>query len=348
MSRETSKHLNTNVLIGFTEKRGNAWHYRADLQDIDPVTGHVGNHYRGPIPIDHVERRLFDWDVAEMPSYAGMPGGEDGEALEVIEDPHRKALVHPETGEIFNVVSKKYQPHQYRETLLEMTGRILDDDLSIGSAGLLRGGARAWVSVEIPETVKTKDGVAFRPNLISCTSFDGTLPTTWKRHMTIVVCDNTMDMAMAEKGQEHKIRHTKNSLKVLNAREALNIVFEDTEAFENKLNALCHKRVTTKQWANFLDVHIPLPEEDGRGKTMAEQKRDQYENLWRNDERVSPWKGTRFGVLQCANTWQHHMSSLKGGETMRAEKNMVNALNGSTGRDDAQTIADLEKAFALA
>lgn len=29
MSKETLQHLNTNTLIGFTDKRGHAWHYRA-------------------------------------------------------------------------------------------------------------------------------------------------------------------------------------------------------------------------------------------------------------------------------------------------------------------------------
>lgn len=345
MSRETAEHLNTNILIGFTEKRGNAWHYRADLQTVDPVTGHVGNHYRGPIPIDAVQQRLFNWEAVESPVYVGLPGDED----EVTYTPQFKAIVHPETNQVFKIFSDGYQVHQYSETLIDRTAAILDDgQLAIGSAGLLRGGARAFVSVEVPETVKTKDGVEFRPNLIACTSHDGTLATTWKRHATLVVCDNTMDMALGERGQEYKIRHKKNSLKLMESREALNIIFEDTEEFENELNLLCHKRVTEKQWTKFLDVHIPVPEKDGAPKTIAENKRNEFDDLWRHDERVAPWKGSKFGVLQCANTWQHHLSRVKGGEDMRADKNMEDALSDKITRYDAQTLADLEKAFALA
>ena len=43
MSRETLNWLNTNTLIGFTDKRGNAWHWRAQEQDG------ASNHYPGPI-----------------------------------------------------------------------------------------------------------------------------------------------------------------------------------------------------------------------------------------------------------------------------------------------------------
>lgn len=689
MSRETYTTLNTQTLIGFTAKRGNAWHYRADMQEIDPVTGHVGNHYPGPIPIEHVEKRLFNWEAVSSPVWVGRPGNDD----ELIEAPKFQAVVHSETEEVFKIFSDTYEIHQYQETLIERTQNILDDDLQIGSAGVLRNGARAWVSVEVPNTIKTKDGVEFRPSLIACTSHDGTLATTWKRHATLVVChaantfvidgewrglvqdhpsatepvlrngreieirgipfsehvseehrywvrerrrnltpkkrvqldsassvigtdreaawveardispvkheigfpidmreesvptgisdlesawilgygwgnghankannrqitlsiptaredlihrvstfakaagwkgkptvkqgcvqitfsndalnsalkefthegwaqkvpavwveraplewqralvqgyyaadgntdttegciissvsldgllslrrilsrlnvpssirrgsdpslrstiqgrqvnaqlsytirfyvnveqlgystrfhgkfshpsiedgymwsrvesvnewqgevwpitteshqyvtdfglshncDNTMDMALAEAGQQHKIRHKKNSVNrmITEARDALNIIFDDTEEFENELNLLCHKRVTEKQWGKFLDVHIPVPDKVGSGKTLAEKKRDEFEDLWRHDERVTPWKGSKFGVLQCANTWQHHLSRVKGGEELRADKNMEDALSDRTAKYDIQTLADLEKAFALA
>ena len=57
MSRETMLHLNTNTLIGFTDRRGNAWHYRAVLQ------GAESNHYPGAIPVADVRRRLLNWQA---------------------------------------------------------------------------------------------------------------------------------------------------------------------------------------------------------------------------------------------------------------------------------------------
>ncbi len=55
MSRETLQWLNTNTLIGFTDKRGHAWHWRAREQNG------ISNHYPGPIPIHDVQQRLFAW-----------------------------------------------------------------------------------------------------------------------------------------------------------------------------------------------------------------------------------------------------------------------------------------------
>ena len=41
MSRETLSWLNTNTLIGFTDKRGTAWHWGAEEQ------GEQSNHFSG-------------------------------------------------------------------------------------------------------------------------------------------------------------------------------------------------------------------------------------------------------------------------------------------------------------
>src|SRR5688572_3525646 len=57
MSRETLTHLNTNVLIGNTDERGHAWHYKAELQ------GEQSNHYPGFIPVADVAQRLFHYQA---------------------------------------------------------------------------------------------------------------------------------------------------------------------------------------------------------------------------------------------------------------------------------------------
>ncbi len=74
--------------------------------------------------------------------------------------------------------------------LLTTVADLLDDDLVNSSAGLLRGGAIAWVEVAMPDTIATPEGVAFRPNLLATTSFDGSIATTDKRTVPITVCDN--------------------------------------------------------------------------------------------------------------------------------------------------------------
>src|SRR3954467_3707736 len=67
MSRETLQHLNTNTLIGNTDHRGTAWHYRAEEQ------GDKSNHYPGPIPQEDWKRRLFPLEAVSRPLAVELP-----------------------------------------------------------------------------------------------------------------------------------------------------------------------------------------------------------------------------------------------------------------------------------
>jgi hypothetical protein len=72
---------------------------------------------------------------------------------------------------------------------------------------------------------------------------------------------------------------------------------------------------------------------------------DEIAALYQNDNRVAPWKGTALGVLQAFNTWGHHVRATRG-DTNRVERNMIEAINGTTDKSDRDVLALLEKAYA--
>lgn len=341
MSAETSQWLNTQTLIGHTDKRGNAWHYRAEMQ------GEESNHYPGAVPIDDVKRRLFGWDAQEATLTATIM---DEMGVTTIADPTRKAIVRPvaalfpdDPGGIMGVFKSGYQMHQYREWLLDMLENLMDDGIGIGSAGLLAMGAKAWVSIEMPDTIVTPSGVAFRPNLLACTSHDGTLATTFQRVVTNVVCDNTMSAALGEKtAQKIKVKHSRySSLKLQDARDAIGIIHSIGEDFAAQVEQLTNTVVSEGDWSAFLDAISPVPEQEGRAATMSENKRGELSTLWNSDERVLPWKGTAWGVVQCVNTYAHHVSNAHGGKN--AERNTLRAVKGQIDALDTSTLATLTR-----
>lgn len=331
MSQETAQWLNTMVLVGFTDLRGTAWHYRASEQ------GQESNHYPGAIPVDDVLRRLFNFEVVERPLYFYDPSSD---SFIQIED--RKAMVTDDTADVLGVFKQGYKGHQYQEWLIENIAAILDDDVQIGSAGLLKNRGQAWVSIETPEN-QSVSGFAFRPHIVCATSFDGSLSTTYKGAVTAVVCDNTLSAAMSEDGQVFKLRHSKYStLHLADAREALGLIFNVSDAFEAEVAALLDHKVSEHAWQKVLDLVVPLPEDDGRGKTMAENKRDKLQVLYKTDERCEPWKGTALGVLQAFNTWNHHYATVRKG-VPRVLRNMENVISGKfDAADDAVMAAVVE------
>lgn len=331
MSTETMEWLNQNILIGFTEQRGQAWHYRASDQGAEP------NHYGKAIPIDDVRRRLFSWQAKEVPMFVTGINPED-----TITVPDRKAIIRDDTHQVLGVVSNSYTPHQYEEVLLTKIADIIDDgELAIGSAGLLKGGAIAWVQIEMPENLKVAD-VEFRPHLLATTSFNGSIATTYKRTVTIVVCDNTRAQALKEEGQEYRVRHTANSVvRLADAREALNIVFRLGESFTKEIEQMLAIKVTDNHFTKFLEVITPLKADASKtATTKAETDRANYMNLWQNDPRVTPWKNTGFGVVQAVNTYRQHIRPTRG-DTIRVERNMMDNLTGQTEINDQEAFKKL-------
>lgn len=334
MSNETLEWLNRNVLIGYTDKRGAAWHYRASVQGEEP------NHYPAAVPIADVQRRLFGWRAESGPVLV-QAGGHG-----LIRAENRQAIYADDTGDVLGVFAEGYVIHQYQDWLLNKVAAILDDGLSIGSAGLLRNRAQAWVSVEVPENVRTPEGVEFRPNLLACTSHDGSLATTYKRVVTNVVCDNTMSAGLAESGQVIKIKHSRYStFRVLDARKALSMVMAVAEDFAAEVQQLCRVSVDDRTWRQFLAAHLP----DGdttRSRTRASAERAELHRLWDYDQRVSPWKNTAWGVMQAVNTYTHHYGTVRGAS--RVERNLSRAVTGKTDALDLSTITTLDKVLAAA
>lgn len=327
MSNETSQWLNTNTLIGFTEKRGKAWHWRSGYD----------NHYDGAIPAQDVQKRLFDWEpVKVQTSY--KTGGDwvpTGEYIYVRSDTKEKICATTDT----------HNAHGYREWLLENVSEIVGGDIQIGSAGMLKNWAQAWVQIELSET-QMAHGVEFRPTLLASTSLDGSLAGTYRPVNTIVVCDNTMAAAHAEGVPVYRLRQTKNrQFNAELAREQVGIQLEaQTRAFTERMDQMLTQEVTEDQFQAFLDKTVPLPPEESKAAlTRAENARGTLVGMYHTDPRVSIWKNTVWGVVQLMNTYRTHEAQTKGD---RFNSIMSGVLKGSFFEKEEQTLDTLRMVLA--
>ena len=329
MSRETLTHLNTQTLIGYTSKRGQAWHYRADHQGVEP------NHYELAVPVADVRRRLFYWSPVEADVQAVTM---DETGVQTYTDPTRKAIVRPDTGAILGIFRTGYKVHDYDQWLINNVEGLLDADLHIGSAGLLRGGAVAWVQVEMADTLNAA-GVEFRPFLTATTSLDGSIATTYQTGAQVVVCDNTLSAALNTADTRVKVRHSRNSLdKLAQVRDALGIVHQVADDFAAQVEQLTNQTVTEAQWTRFLGAYCGTDDTKAskRALTTRQDQADQLDRLWNHDQRVTPWRGTAYGVLAAANTYAHHLAPVRGAS--RADRNAERLVTGKVHDLDNQTL----------
>ncbi len=131
MSKESLQWLNTNTLIGCTDKRGTAWHWRAQEQ------GEQSNHYPGAIPVDDVQDRLFAWTAesrrlaveveADMASMTHRSEYGQPQLWAVV--PEKQAICRSDDDTVLGIFGPGYTRHQYREWLLTTVADLLDDDL---------------------------------------------------------------------------------------------------------------------------------------------------------------------------------------------------------------------------
>lgn len=346
--------LQFNTLIGMTKERGNAWHRRDDLRRNEDGSMAEDNHYEGFIPVADVLRRLFNWWPESLPVGYLKPCNPDeadyitaeGIAVKIIESQSgRRGLLRDDNG--FDLgVFKTAEHHPYQVGLIASAERLTGDTLGVSSAGLLSKGGKAWVEFSLPETFHdSKSGFSYRPNLVKADSMDGSMAATTARTINATVCDNTLTWNMLEAksaGQLFKRRHTKNFGDLQDERDALGILEQTNDEFVSELHALIDRKVTPMQVVKVLDVIMPLPESDGRGKTQMENKRDQWMSLYTDDEMCAPWKGTAFGVVQTDNTYRHWHAQMVAGRRSRSERNTYRALKGKTATADAAIVRALE------
>jgi phage/plasmid-like protein (TIGR03299 family) len=366
MSKETLTWLNQNVLIGNTDKRGHAWHYKASEQGGEP------NHYPGFIPVHDVERRLFAFDPVAAPAAFLKPitpadfplhkatGGHPDNVIKVasdagvqyyrvVVDEEHQAIVDPDNDIAFQYPTTDYRIHNYREWLLKNVATVLDADLGITSAGLLRRRAQAWVEISVPENIETPEGVVFRPLILAWTSLDSTLATNYGRRINETVCDNTLHARIGEPGETVSFRHTAGSLdRVGEVRAALGIIYDAADTFSQQVHELCSVKVTDRQWQKVLDALCPTDGKEGRGLSIVTNKREKLGSLYTSDPRCAPWKGTKFGVVQTANTFNLHHATIRnthGGA--RAERNQLKIISGQVDKVDQYVAAIVDEVVGV-
>lgn len=342
MSQETLTWLNQNTLIGFTDKRGEAWHYRASEQGEEP------NHYPGAIPVADVKRRLFGWAPVEGTVTTTVEIGGKTITMEV---PSHKSYIHPETGELLGIVGKGQALHTYGKWLVDNTAMILDDgEMGIGSAGLLKGGARAWVQIELDETVDGPGGIQHRPFFTAATVLDGSMSTTYQRGTQLVVCDNTLAMALNESGAARiLVPHKSGSeARIQEIREKVGLLYQQGQDFNAEMDKLLTTPVSDREWEQFVAAYLEndRPTEKGRGLTNWDNAHDALTKLYRTDERCSAWTGTAWGALQAANTYEHHVRTVKNVEGGHAERNQLNVISGRRTYEDTRTLDKLNGVLA--
>jgi phage/plasmid-like protein (TIGR03299 family) len=170
-------------------------------------------------------------------------------------------------NDVLGVVGERYVPLQ-NEDLFDFGDLMLDGGGRWETAGSIKGGRQVFGSLALErETVLDPNGVSDKVNtyLLINTSHDGSVAIQASITPVRVVCANTLNLALGQRGrngsvkQSFKIRHTATaSGKVQQAREALGLANAYMDEFDVMAKAMIETEISKAKFDEIVGIWLTL------------------------------------------------------------------------------------------
>lgn len=282
-------------------------------------------------PVDHKmtmdeagERAgIKDIETESIPVYVKMANGE----FVAVED--YIAVAHTANdGRVYGIHTDGYKSADYwaacYRPLRDMlrSGGIADN--LVVAATLLRKGRVSTMTLEFPDLgITLPDGSPMSVYLNAWTSHDGSYSLTYREAMIRIVCANTLAMSDREAGGAvFRIRH---SSKLGEQRDSALALITRLEERTKKHAAQAEKLLATKisdsVWGGILDKFVPIPEDEGRSRTMASNKQYALHTLYTQADDQRDIYGTAWGVYNAFAAYTDHVQTYKQSKMSTSNEN---------------------------
>lgn len=341
MSQYNMQELADFVRWGFADEGISAWH--AGGIPIDELI-RIGRAFAGPVPTD-VAAKILLWEPITFEPVMLM--GPDGTNYR-LPDRLSKVVANPLSGNVVNIAGSGYNGSLHMEFEAALNAAS-DAGLDIASVVCLGDGAHMGMSF------RARDGVTLGGDFGGATplvgfnsSLTGAIATQLDTGTVLRVCDNTMRLAAATSVKSFTVKRTRFSAGRVTPgalREALAIGFADTDAFCVEMARLAEIPAPRDKVTIVLDGWAPVPEEDGRTKTMRETKRAEFLRIFHTDRR-NVFGESVAGLLQAHNTYQHWTMGAE--DTNRLARKAERTMTGAVDKLDAEFAGIVAGVFDLA
>jgi phage/plasmid-like protein (TIGR03299 family) len=209
--------------------------------------------------------------------------------------------------DVLGVVGERYVPLQ-NEDLFDFADNLLDNGGRWETAGSIKGGRVVFGALALErETVLDPNGVSDKINtyLLVNTSHDGSIAIQASITPVRVVCANTLNLALGNRGrggsvkQSFKIRHTQTAQgKVAVAREALGLANAYMDEFDKMASAMIETEITKAQFDQIVNLAYPMPKDDAKKVSITKHanKIDLINDIYVGDFN-NTISGTAWGAL---------------------------------------------------
>jgi phage/plasmid-like protein (TIGR03299 family) len=216
----------------------------------------------------------LNWTVRRLPLWANQPAVPGQVVRGKLPIESHVALQREDTGELFTLVSSKYEVLQNAEAFEVFRPLVEDGTISLETAGSLFNGKKVWILAKVNSTSEqeVKDGDKIKPYVLLSNSHDASQAVRMGFTPVRVVCNNTLSMAeTGEKSQLVRLYHRgglKANLDLL--RDTMNVAVGRFEATMEQYRLLAKKRINKKDITAYIREVLQTEDETPREKAIME------------------------------------------------------------------------------
>ncbi len=260
---------------------------------------------------------LAGWDLALIPAYANINGT-------MIEVPDARHVLRQKDGTILGTVGARYQPIP-NEAAFEWCDQLVGLGAKIHTAGSLRNGKIVWAlfrpdfKIELPDS--TVD-----PYILVTNSHDGTRMLRALPTFVRVVCMNTLNAALAGSNNATTVAVKHTGLATLQnrlaeAQRVLGFTEKAARHLEKVATEMMAQHISDEDWRQFLDKLVPVPEDLGKGRTLAVQAQSDLNEIYYGHPTQDGIRGTAWGAFNATTFYFDHVAKtrLRGGRINRSK-----------------------------
>ena len=271
---------------------------------------------------------IEDWIVA-----AGMAWEVNGSPVQFQTADGRQTYVgnqvlyRSDTNMPLSVVSDDFKVVQPAEVLEFFRDLVQIYDMKLSVAGCLFGGKRFWATAETGRAAEILPGDEVRGQLVLMTGVDGTLATSAKFVSTRVVCNNTLRLAIGEKGGREARRTHRQTFDAREVKIDLGLLNGAWDKYIQDMKKLTAVKMNDDAAAKFFYNLVKTPKDDKADNGMSRgtiKAVDELMHRLRFGLGADSGRGTAWNVLNAVTEKYTHGTARRD-----SDRQFVNSIYGT-------------------
>ena len=237
-------------------------------------------------------------------------------------DNHR-AIIREDSKDVLGITTKKYKIVQNANAFSFFDVVVGEGQAIYHSAGALGKGERIWILAKLNGDITVSKDDIVQKYLCLTNSHDGKSSLRMYFTPVRVVCQNTLNMSMADAKNGISIRHTGNiQYKVNEARRVLGISIDYYKQFEQIIMQMENKQLQVEELNKYFDAVLKINDEEKTSTRKDNQKNDLLSLFERGQGQTEGNKHSLWKAYNAVTEYTDHYRTVK-----NIEKDSSNKLS---------------------